>query len=106
MLLLIIGFAIVIFGLYYVPIKEAYYTSIKNTPKLFLVLVGIWVFTSMAYIPFVCNIFLEGLVKIGYMNFNEGEGATWFLLIGSLILYGLLYRVYTSRLRSRKENVS
>lgn len=106
MFFLVIGLIIVAFGLYYVPVKEAYYTNLSNkTPKSFNVFLAVWVFTSMAYIPFICKILLEGLVALGYMEFTEGEGAAYFIMIGSVILYSILYKAYTSRLKTHNDNI-
>ncbi|WP_299831444.1 hypothetical protein [uncultured Metabacillus sp.] len=106
MLIVIIGFIILSFGLFYIPIKEAELTILKSkTPRWFTFLVGAWALTTMAYIPFICNIFLEGLVRSGYLIYSAGEGAFYFLSISSMILYVIGFKTYTSRLETQKEKL-
>ncbi|MGE8079233.1 hypothetical protein [Peribacillus loiseleuriae] len=101
MLLVVLGFLFVISGLYYIPKKEAELNhAINKAPAWFYTIAAVWAFFTMFYIPFISNIFLEGLVSSGYVYFKED--ALWVISILSVILFIVIYKTYTNRLESYK----
>lgn len=99
MIFLFLGLIITILGLYFLPGKEASLSKkSKNTPKWFYLVFVLWIINWLFYIPYLGKIFMEGLVSLGYLNEYTAVGS-WVLLVGSFILYGLLYNIYLKRLR-------
>ena len=98
MFFLAMGLLILILGIYYIPVKEAYFVINKNIPKWFYLILGVWVITSIIFVPFTCYIFLEGLVKMSYIEDNQGAFAVYFTMIVSLLAYFAIYRKYSTKL--------
>ncbi|MBS4172145.1 hypothetical protein [Bacillus sp. FJAT-49736] len=102
MIWIIIGLIFFIFGIYYIPTKEAeisYYKKVN--PFWFKALVLVWALCIMALVPTFFMIFIHGLVNDGYLSLEDN--GLWITSIGSIILYVLILNVYNTRINNRKE---
>jgi hypothetical protein len=93
------GFIIILGGLYYIPLKEAE-SNESDLSRWFSFIVTIWALIGIGYIPLILDIFLDGLVKSGYIDYKQN--AVWLVSIGTFVMYGVVYKFYTLRLEACK----
>ncbi|MEK5175071.1 hypothetical protein NST63_17890 [Heyndrickxia sp. FSL W8-0496] len=100
MIWIIGGLIFMIFGLYIIPLKEVEYKSNDYIiPKWFYILTYTWVLATMAYIPSIIFIFLDGLEYGGYISSTADYVDSYPVWILTVAIYILIYKIYTSRIK-------